>query len=92
MNCLICGSSYQVENAHWPSAVGLGRSRKKHPELPVIPLCSECHKSQHAGDEETVQQIIERAPRYWTETGQMELAYPYYARFLARREYIRSVG
>ena len=70
----------------------MGRNRKKHPELPTVYICRECHDLAEDNDEATVNRLIEKAPKYWTETGQMELAYPYFARFLARREYIRSVG
>jgi hypothetical protein len=67
----------------------MGRNRKKHPELPTVPLCWKCHARED--DEETINELIQKAPGYWMSTGQWELAYPLYARFLGRREFIEAV-
>jgi hypothetical protein len=91
VRCLVCGSHSQVERAHWPYAVGMGRSRKKV-ELPTLPICVRCHEfGQHLGDEEITRKLIDRAPAYWQEMDEWEFARPYYERFVARLEYLEAV-
>jgi hypothetical protein len=88
MECLACGSAFQVERAHWPYAVGMGRKRKKV-DLPTIPLCIRCHEfGQHMGSQEVIELIIARAPGYWIAEGTWENARPYYERYLSKRAYI----
>jgi hypothetical protein len=92
-SCLVCGSHFQVEAAHWPFAVGMGRSRKKHPELPTLPLCVRCHEfGQHMGSKRIIQTIIARAPAYWRSVGEWENARPYYERWLGLRAYKQSAA
>ena len=86
--CLVCGSRFQVENAHWPKAIGMGRKRKKV-HLPTLPLCVRCHEfGQHVGNEEIIMALIEKAPTYWQEHGMWEEARPVFETWLSRREYV----
>ena len=89
--CLVCGSTYQVENAHWPKAVGIGRSRKKV-KLPTLPICIRCHEfGQHMGDETITLTLIAKAPDWWRMHDEWEFARPWYERFVAKREYLEAV-
>ena len=91
VRCLVCGSHFQVERAHWPYAVGMGRNRKQV-ELPKLPLCVRCHEfGQHLGDEEIICKLIERAPFYWQEQGEWEDARPWFERYMSRRRYLDMV-
>jgi len=89
-HCLVCNGP-DLENCHWPEAVG-NRKRKKHPELPVVPMCRVCHMRQHEGHGPTIERLIRKAPLYWRATGQWDKAMPYFERFMARREYLRKVA
>jgi hypothetical protein len=87
MKCIVCGSTFMVEAAHWPYAVGMGRNRKKV-NLPTVPLCVKCHEfGQHMGDEEVIAALIELAPRHWKESGQWEDAQPHFERWLSKRQF-----
>lgn len=89
--CLSCGSHFQIERAHWPKAVGMGRNRKKV-KLPTLPLCVRCHEfGVHVGDEEITCKLIDRAPGYWQDMGEWERAEPLFDRWLSRREYLEAV-
>jgi len=89
--CLVCGSHHEVERAHWPYAVGMGRNRKEV-ELPTVPLCVRCHEfGQHMGDEEIICKLIQRAPDYWNALGEWEFARPFYERFMSRRRYLEAM-
>lgn len=89
--CIVACGRTATTNAHWPEAVG-NRKRKRHPELPTLPLCTECHTRQHAGHPPTIEALIANAPPYWKSQGTWEQARPYYERYLARREYLEAVS
>jgi hypothetical protein len=67
----------------------MGRNRKKHPELPWVPLCRACHDRD--GTEAFTQALIAKAPAYWQARGEWEAARPYFERFVARRSYREAV-
>lgn len=88
--CIVCGAR-ATDNAHWPEAVG-NRKRKRHPELPTVPMCHECHMRQHAAHEPTIEALIANAPAWWQSVGEWDKARPYLERYLSRREYLRRVA
>jgi hypothetical protein len=90
--CLACEKAKATDHAHFPRAVGMGRSRKKVVDLPRVWMCRECHvNKQHAGHEQTIRTLIEKAPMYWRETGQWEQAKEIFEAWVSRRDYLRAV-
>jgi hypothetical protein len=88
--CLSCGSHFQIERAHWPKAVGIGRNRKRA-DLPTVPLCRTCHTKMHAGDRGVTERVVAEAPGYWQDMGEWDFAEPLFRRWLSRREYLEAV-
>lgn len=88
-DCLVCGRP-ATDLHHWPETIGMGRNRKRHPELPTVPVCRSCH--MRAGDADVIEALIAKAPGYWRARGEWERAEPYYERFVARREYMTAGG
>lgn len=67
----------------------MGRNRKKHPELPWIPLCRACHDLD--GTEAMTLALIAKAPDWWKAQGEWANAEPYFERFVSKRRYQREV-
>mgnify|MGYP001215724687 CR=1 FL=1 len=88
--CLVCGSRYGLEDAHFPYGIGMGR-RRRNVHLPTVTLCIYCHRLEHLNDPITIDILLRRAPDYWREREEWEFARPYLERYLARRKYLEAV-
>jgi hypothetical protein len=83
--CLLCGQT-PTENAHWPYAIGMGRKRRKvEGTLPSVPLCLSCHHAAHWGNQEIVEQLIDRAPGHWVREGLWDANEEKYSVWLSKR-------
>jgi hypothetical protein len=85
-----CGRG-PCDEAHFPKHTGLGRKRRKDDGLPKVPLYHACHMRLHSGDPEMTARVIAKAETYWRQSGQWELARPYFEAYMAKRAYLEAV-
>jgi len=93
LQCLVCECGrVLLQKAHFPIHRGMGgRSEEEDAKLPKVWLCLFCHNRMHHGEPWTIARLIERAPAYWKEAGEWDVAQPVFETWLAKQEYLRAM-